>query len=772
MERPHDLEIPSGRGDAIDGYGRLDKSTLVPVVDNSDSAIPEAVPWEYGKNEMPIARKDIRAANFGPIGEKKMRLGVDPSITPAAQPNTYVGATSKLSATNWTNPVDGTTHRFVFFQDPFNSMIVRRWNSTSGLWTTNNLTDIFSRTKNPVNVLTPSTPLASVSSSWFDRNELHIYYVAPDDVMTGAAIIDLVNKPDTWVYDDLGGATLTTFPGSQIAASWQRGYTSDSMGWWALAWQDKKNGAVRLANGTDFRNNKLAIPSVETAHGTSLALIPELYYNNNVNRLTMVSESLLSPTKGVIKKFTYQDLWYSDGRWLSKRNIPPPTDGVQFSLMRFDNWTLIYLLVLLPNGTITGEYFANGFKEVPTVTFADGPSDLNFTAIAGTEEASQPITTKTLSLTFDLVAWNMYISTFALGFFATLVATAPPFDSKQSVECTEQNALKRREWSALTENERKEYVSAMECLMKKPSRYAPGELPASDNYYTDFAAHHISVALNIHMSGIFLSAHRELLYLMEKSLHEKCGYSLDMGLPYWDWPEYLNKPLNESTLFDGSSSSLGGDGEHVQNQSAYVIGPEEAQKVKPVLKEGDTLPLGSGGGCVVEGPFANRTVYLGPFPITYSRAGLPEDWKEPNPHCFNRELSSTTLELLSNADAVKNLLDSTDITQFQARLNPIHRGGHLGVGGIGGQMADFFASPLDPAFWLHHAQIDRLWAIFQDQDPAERRYSYNGTGTFQNPAGTPEVTNSTVVPFGILGNDVTLEEVANPMEGRYCYRYV
>ncbi|GAW18317.1 hypothetical protein ANO14919_077920 [Xylariales sp. No.14919] len=366
----------------------------------------------------------------------------------------------------------------------------------------------------------------------------------------------------------------------------------------------------------------------------------------------------------------------------------------------------------------------------------------------------------------------MHIPTFTLGFLASLTAAAPSFTPWQSPECTEENALQRREWSALTENERKEYISAMECLMKKPSRYAAGELPATKNYYTDFAAHHTSVARNIHMSGIFLSAHREYLSLMEKSLQEECGYPSDMGLPYWNWPDYLDKPLNESTLFDGSPSSLGADGEYLPNQPPYVIGPEEAQLVKPILKEGDTIPRGSGGGCVIEGPFANTTVYLGPFSVIYSRTGLPDDWTEPNPHCLNRNLSDTAVSLLSNADAIDNLLASANITQFQTRLNPIHRGGHLGVGGSGGQMADFFASPLDPAFWLHHAQIDRLWAAFQDEDPAERRYSYNGTDTFLNPPDTPEATNSTILDFGVLGENVTLEEVANPMAGRYCYKYV
>ncbi|KAI0532326.1 hypothetical protein GGR58DRAFT_523291 [Xylaria digitata] len=426
MERPSGLEIPA-IPEAVPWEYRKNEMPML----NRDSEMPEAVPWQYRGNEIHAAENKTELGNtsrqlfvgrsarrkcgmpiqvfYGVLAlvvlviiggiaggvaggltsasrsQDNQSLGTTPTVPPTARPNTHVSATSKLSATNWTNPVDGTIHRFIFFQDPFNAMIVRRWNSTNGIWSTNNLTDIFSRTKNPVNVLTPSTPLASVSSSWSDQNELHIYYVAPNDVMTGAAIKDLVNEPDTWVYDDLAGATLTTFPGSQIAAAWQRGYTSDSPGWWAIAWQDKENGAIRLANATDFHNTQLAIPSVETVHRTGLALIPERYYNNDLNRLTMVSESLLSPTMGVIRKFTYRDFWFADGRWLKNRTIPPPTTGVQFSLMRSDNWAIIYLLVLLPNGTITGEYYEGGFEQVPVVTFVDGPSDLNFTAIAATE---------------------------------------------------------------------------------------------------------------------------------------------------------------------------------------------------------------------------------------------------------------------------------------------------------------------------------------------------------------------------------------------------
>ncbi|KAI3337278.1 hypothetical protein HD806DRAFT_518178 [Xylariaceae sp. AK1471] len=308
---------------------------------------------------------------------------------PITKINAHVLATSRLSATNWTNPLDGTLHRFVVFQDPFNAVIARRWNSENRTWTTNNLTDIFSQTRHPVNVLTPSTSLASASCSWPDRNELHIYFVAPDNTIAGASILDLLNEPNNWTYDNLEGGNFVTFPGSQIAAAWQRGYTSDTVGWWALAWQ-QNDGAVWLANATDFGSPQVAIQFQDIVHSTSLALIPELKFTSGtLSRLTMMSEFLSSPTTGIVKKFTYDgSFWFfgKDGHWLDDKTIPPPTTGLQFALTRFDNFTTVYFLALLPNGTITGEYWADGYKQVPTVTFIDGPPNVNFTAIAATEE--------------------------------------------------------------------------------------------------------------------------------------------------------------------------------------------------------------------------------------------------------------------------------------------------------------------------------------------------------------------------------------------------
>lgn len=47
-----------------------------------------------------------------------------------------------------------------------------------------------------------------------------------------------------------------------------------------------------------------------------------------------------------------------------------------------------------------------------------------------------------------------------------------------------------------------------------------------------------------------------------------------------------------------------------------------------------------------------------------------------------------------------------------------HNRGH---GWIGGHM-NLMSSPRDPAFWFHHAQVDRLWAQWQEAHPGQRAH--------------------------------------------------
>lgn len=341
--------------------------------------------------------------------------------------------------------------------------------------------------------------------------------------------------------------------------------------------------------------------------------------------------------------------------------------------------------------------------------------------------------------------------------------------------CTPETAIQRKEWSEMTVSERTAYIAGVKCVQSLPSRYDEGIVPASTSLYDDFTAVHVNLTMSIHVSGIFLSWHRHFLHLFEAVLHDQCAYPPRLGIPYWDWPRYIdsdpasnNSILESSPLFDGTSTSLGSNGMYDPSQGPYTIGP------------GLTAPHGTGGSCVTTGPFANTTLRFGPFATTLVSAGgasaAEPAWTSPRPHCLTRDLNAWALRRYCNASAVSALLAADTITTLQGVLNSVALGGDRGLHGgghmaIGGTMFDFFASPQDPAFFLHHGQIDRLWATWQ-AGGANRRWTYNGTATIFNGASTPEVSNGTVLDFGVLGGPRTAEEVANPKAGDYCYVYV
>jgi tyrosinase len=71
-----------------------------------------------------------------------------------------------------------------------------------------------------------------------------------------------------------------------------------------------------------------------------------------------------------------------------------------------------------------------------------------------------------------------------------------------------------------------------------------------------------------------------------------------------------------------------------------------------------------------------------------------------------------------------------NFVSFQSALERIHGGVHIAVGGDNPQTAGQMAgenSPADPLFWLHHANIDRLWAEWQKANPGKNPAILNET---------------------------------------------
>ena len=97
-----------------------------------------------------------------------------------------------------------------------------------------------------------------------------------------------------------------------------------------------------------------------------------------------------------------------------------------------------------------------------------------------------------------------------------------------------------------------------------------------------------------------------------------------------------------------------------------------------------------------------------------------------------------------------------------------HTAGHLQ---IGMDMFDVFSSPNDPAFFFHHANVDRMWTSWQDKDLKSRQYALNGTVLNYDPAGAEIATLNTMENWGVLGKQKKMEELMSNRMGDFNYVY-
>ena len=298
--------------------------------------------------------------------------------------------------------------------------------------------------------------------------------------------------------------------------------------------------------------------------------------------------------------------------------------------------------------------------------------------------------------------------------------------------------------------------------MSLPSKTPKEAAPGANSRYDDFTATHINNTLYIHVNGVFLGWHRHFVHLFQKAIVEECGY---LGpLPYWNWP-WWSSDLGASPLFDGSPTSLGGDG----SWNASML---------PIKNGNYTFPRGRGGGCIKSGPFANITTGFRNFELREVLAGtFPSDALEASPHCVTRDLNDVIAGPNHQPAVVDALLSAPSIRDFQAIMdgtvrNTSHLSPHsAGHWSLGISMLDQFASPSDPAFFLHHGMIDNMWTQWQLKDPQGRTYAIDGTITTLNIPPSENATVDTIVHFGFLDEPRKLGELMDSRSEMYCYRY-
>ena len=101
-----------------------------------------------------------------------------------------------------------------------------------------------------------------------------------------------------------------------------------------------------------------------------------------------------------------------------------------------------------------------------------------------------------------------------------------------------------------------------------------------------------------------------------------------------------------------------------------------------------------------------------------------------NPRCLRRDINRNsalgatanyTYQLISEYKDIDGFYNRyLGQPQLKGDTHPwgLHNAGHYIIGGDPG--GDFYASPGDPAFYFHHGMLDRVWWIWQMQDPENR----------------------------------------------------
>jgi len=85
---------------------------------------------------------------------------------------------------------------------------------------------------------------------------------------------------------------------------------------------------------------------------------------------------------------------------------------------------------------------------------------------------------------------------------------------------------------------------------------------------------------------------------------------------------------------------------------------------------------------------------------------------------------------------------------------------------------DFFISPGDPVFYLHHSQIDRVWWIWQTLNLPYSLSAVSGTITIQNTPPSRNATLDDLVDLGLNAPPVELGSLLDTLDGDFCYIYV
>jgi len=200
----------------------------------------------------------------------------------------------------------------------------------------------------------------------------------------------------------------------------------------------------------------------------------------------------------------------------------------------------------------------------------------------------------------------------------------------------------------------------------------------------------------------------------------------------------------------------------------------------------DPLPA----GCIKEGPFANLTIRIGPM----------GEMRPKNERCLTRRFNVQVAHEIAAKKSLTAVLKSRDFLQFRMLIERGHRNRviedfegsnqafgwrhephivvdgdlhNIGHTGIGGEMRDTFTSINDPIFFVHHAGLDRIWALWQEMDIENRLHSVGPPADKEKEPVSLGL--DTPLWLGVFGPDRKVSDVFDTLNrdgrGVLCYKY-
>lgn len=170
-----------------------------------------------------------------------------------------------------------------------------------------------------------------------------------------------------------------------------------------------------------------------------------------------------------------------------------------------------------------------------------------------------------------------------------------------------------------------------------------------------------------HGTILFLPWHRAYLYMFERALQDQVS---GVTLPWWDW-----------TSSDAHANGVPGPYRSTTD-SAGAPNPLYDAPVT-TLAQSDVQQLVQNGALTAE-----------QSPRTLRDSEQPDE--------------------LPRAATISAILNAPTFQDFTQQMENVHNDVH---GWVGGSMGIIPVSAYDPIFWAHHCMIDRLWYLWQLQQP-------------------------------------------------------